>query len=99
MTFIIPPITSLPAPQPSSAAQGLTQQNQVLQATQAAAAASAVQTRSAAVASGNSAGSEKAKKERGRNSDREADSTEAKTDAGGVHPRPRGMGNKADVTV
>lgn len=98
MTFIIPPITSLPTPQPSSAAQGLSQQNQVVQATQAASAAVAVQTRGATVASGNTGGSDKAKKEKGRHSDRDADTTEAQTDQS-VHPRPRGMGRKADLSV
>jgi len=97
MTFIIPPVTSLPTPQPSSAAQGLSQQNQVLQATQATAAVATVQTRGAATATGNTGGSDKAKKEKGRNSDREADATEAKDDR--VGPRPRGMGKNADLSV
>ena len=98
MTFIIPPLTSLPAPQPSSAAQGLAQQNQVVASAQALAATTAVQTRGATVAAGDSGGSEKAKKEKGRNSDRGADATEAKTDTS-LHPRPRGMGKNADLSV
>src|SRR3546814_14820784 len=88
MTFIIPPVTSLPTPQPSSAAQGLSQQNQVVQATQAASAAMAVQTRGAAVASGNTGGSDTAKKEKGRTSDRGADATETQPDQS-VTPPPR----------
>lgn len=99
MTFIVPPITAIPTAQPSSAAQGLSQQNQVVNATQAAVAASAVrtETRSAAGAAGNSGESDRAKRDKGRNADNGADATEAQTDR--VGPRPRGMGRNADLSV
>lgn len=101
MTFIIPPVTSLPAAQPSSAAQGIAQAHQAPTAVQAAAAVTAnpvrTETRMAATASGNSGASDKAKGERGRKTDANADATEAKTDR--AHARPRGMGNKADLSV
>ncbi|WP_300299920.1 hypothetical protein [Ferrovibrio sp.] len=101
MSFLVPPITVLPQTQAPSAAHGLAQQNQAPNAAQAAAAVTAVpvraETRMAATASGNSGGSDRAKGQKGKNSDNGAAATEAKTDRAGS--RPRGMGRNADLSV
>lgn len=103
MSLFVPPVTSLPQTQPTSAAQGLSQQNQAPNAIQAAAAVTAMpvggqQTRMAATASGNTGSSVGTKSEKGKKSDSQASATEAKTDgARGAHPRD--MGRKADLSV
>ncbi len=99
MSFLVPPITALPQIQAPNAAHGLAQQNQAPNAAQAAAAVTAVpvraDTRMAATASGNSGGSDRAKGQKGKDSDNNAAATEAKTD----RSRPRGMGRNADLSV
>ncbi|MEK9969805.1 MAG: hypothetical protein VW600_11760 [Ferrovibrio sp.] len=99
MSFLVPPVTALPPSQPTSAAQGLGQQNQAPTAIQAAAAVTAVpvggqQTRMAATASGNSGGSGSTKSEKGKKSDSQAAATETRTNT-----RLRDMGKKADLSV
>ena len=96
MSLFVPPVTSLPLPQAATPAP-----QQAPNAVQAAAAVTAVpvraETRMAASASGNSGGSEGTKGKKGKDSDRGADATEARTDRAGT--RPRGMGNRADLSV
>ncbi len=94
---IFGPLPLAPTPTAGPAPQA----NQAPNATQAAAAVTAVpvraETRMAASASGNSGGSEGAKGKKGKDSDRGAAATEARTNRAGA--RPRGMGNKADLSV
>jgi hypothetical protein len=100
MSFLVPPVTALPQPQPASAAQGLSQQNQAPTAIQAAAAVTAVpvggqQTRMAASAPGSGGGAAQTKGEKGKKADSQASATESRTNGA----RPRDMGKKADLSV
>lgn len=96
MSLIVPPVTSMPLPQAATPTP-----QQAPSAVQAAAAVTAVpvrtETRMAPGASGNSGGSEGTKGKKGKDSDRGADATEARTNRAGT--RPRGMGNRADLSV
>lgn len=71
--------------------------NPVTAATAVAAVAVRTDTRMAAAQSGGSGGSSEAKGKRGRETDQGARTTEARTDR--AQAKPRGMGNKADLSV